>query len=259
MNESAFKERLENLSHEIGGEIIIVEDSARAQTESLIEQVANGEIHLTVTDQTLGLVNSIYFPDLDVSTVLSLPQQIAWAVRNNSPDLRVAVNNWLSMLKQSGRFKILFDKYFNSPRSSQLRISSDYSSRGGSKLSPYDEEIKREAQNLGWDWRLLASVIYQESNFRPNAESWAGAVGLMQLMPATALSSGRSTAPIHIKVCGRVPGISSILTNCGQGMSVTMVSVPDLFWPPTMRVFRILLIREAWRRNMARTQTNGMM
>jgi len=190
MNESAFKERLENLSHEIGGEIIIVEDSARAQTESLIEQVANGEIHLTVTDQTLGLVNSIYFPDLDVSTVLSLPQQIAWAVRNNSPDLRVAVNNWLSMLKQSGRFKILFDKYFNSPRSSQLRISSDYSSRGGSKLSPYDEEIKREAQNLGWDWRLLASVIYQESNFRPNAESWAGAVGLMQLMPATALEFG---------------------------------------------------------------------
>jgi membrane-bound lytic murein transglycosylase F len=69
-------------------------------------------------------------------------------------------------------------------------MTSAYSSLGGNKLSPYDEEIKREARNLGWDWRLLASVIYQESNFRPNAESWAGAVGLMQLMPATAIEFG---------------------------------------------------------------------
>lgn len=190
MNESSFKERLENLSQEIGGEIIIEEDSAMAETESLIEKVAKGEIHLTVTDQTLGMVNSIYFPDLDVNTVLSLPQQIAWAVRKNSPELQAAVNGWLASLKQNGRFKALYNKYFNNPRSSQIRISSAYSSLGGSKLSPYDEEIKREAKNLGWDWRLLASIIYQESNFRPNAESWAGAVGLMQLMPATALEFG---------------------------------------------------------------------
>jgi len=190
MNESAFKERLQNLSNEIGGEIQIVEDSATAETESLIERVANGEIEFTVTDQTLGMVNSIYYPDLDVGTLLSLPQQIAWAVRMNAPDLQVAVNSWLASMKESGRFKILYDKYFNSPRSSQIRMTSDYSSLSGNKLSPYDEEIKREAKSLGWDWRLLASVIYQESNFRPGAESWAGAVGLMQLMPATAVEFG---------------------------------------------------------------------
>jgi membrane-bound lytic murein transglycosylase F len=190
VNESSFKQRLENLSQEIGGDILIVEDSATAETESLITQVAKGEIEFTVTDQTLGLVNAIYYPDLDVNTVLSLPQQIAWAVRKNSPDLQAAVNLWQANLKQSGRFKIVYDKYFNNPRSSQIRMTSAYSSLGGNKLSPYDEEIKREAKNLGWDWRLLASVIYQESNFRPNAESWAGAVGLMQLMPATAIEFG---------------------------------------------------------------------
>jgi len=190
MKESAFKDRLENLSNEIGGEIQIVEDSATAETESLIEKVANGEIEFTVTDQTLGMVNAIYYPDLDVNTVLSLPQQIAWAVRKNAPDLQVAINSWLGGIKETGRFRILYEKYFNNPRSSQIRMTSTYSSLGGNKLSPYDEEIKREAKNLGWDWRLLASVIYQESNFRPNAESWAGAVGLMQLMPATAMEFG---------------------------------------------------------------------
>ena len=99
MKESSFKERLDNLSHEIGGEILIEEDSASAETESLITRVANGEIHLTVTDQSLGMVNSIYYPDLDVGTVLSLPQQIAWAVRKNSPQLQGAVNTWLAELK----------------------------------------------------------------------------------------------------------------------------------------------------------------
>lgn len=190
MNESSFKQRLENLSQEIGGDILIVEDSATAETESLINKVAKGEIEFTVTDQTLGMVNAIYYPDLDVNTVLSLPQQISWAVRKNSPDLQAAINVWLATQKESGRFKIVYDKYFNNPRSSHIRMTSAYSSLGGNKLSPYDEEIKREARNLGWDWRLLASVIYQESNFRPNAESWAGAVGLMQLMPATAIEFG---------------------------------------------------------------------
>lgn len=190
LDESSFMERLQNLSGEIGGEILIVEDSAAAETESLIEKVADGEIQFTVTDRSMAVVNAIYFPDLDVETVLSLPQQIAWAVRKNSPDLQDAVNRWLSELKKSGRFKMIYDKYYNSPRSSQIRVASDYSSLRGNKLSPYDEEIKHEAKKLGWDWRLLASIVYQESNFRPNAESWAGAVGLMQLMPATALEFG---------------------------------------------------------------------
>ena len=190
MNESSFKQRLKNISMEIGGEIIIREDSAAAETESLIEKVASGEIQYTVTDQTIGMVNAIYYPNLDINTPLSLPQQIAWAVRKNAPDLLVAVNQWQDELKRSGRFRMLYNKYFNNPRSSQIRSTSDYSTLGGNKLSPYDEEIKIEAKNLGWDWRLLASVVFQESNFQPGAESWAGAVGLMQLMPETAAQFG---------------------------------------------------------------------
>jgi membrane-bound lytic murein transglycosylase F len=190
LNESSFKERLNNLSTEIGGEIIIHEDSASAETESLIQKVAAGEIQYTVTDQTIAMVNAIYYPNLDIETVLSLPQQIAWAVRKNSPELLEEVNQWLEEIKRSGRLRMLYNKYLNNPRSSELRISSDYSTLGGNKLSPYDDEIKREAKNIGWDWRLLASIVYQESAFQPNAESWAGAVGLMQLMPSAAKQFG---------------------------------------------------------------------
>jgi len=188
--ESSFKERLEHLSREIGGEIKIMEDSASSETESLIIKVAEGVIDYTVTDQTIAMVNAAYFPNLDVEMPVSLPQRIAWGVRKNSPDLLDAINEWLSGIKKNGTYKVIFDRYFNSPRTSVSRRKSDYSSLGGNKISVYDDLIKKKAEELGWDWRLLASLIYQESTFIPNAESWAGAKGLMQLIPSTAKHYG---------------------------------------------------------------------
>ncbi len=182
---SSFKDRLQNLSQEIGGDINIIEDSASAETESLIRRVAWGEIDYTVTDQMIALVNRAYYPDLDIETKISLPQRIAWAVRKNSGELLTGINAWLGEVKKDGTFRVIYNRYFNSPRTSASRKKSDFSSLGGNKISVYDDEIKQKAEELGWDWRLLASMIYQESTFSPTAESWAGAKGLMQLMPAT--------------------------------------------------------------------------
>jgi membrane-bound lytic murein transglycosylase F len=182
---SAFSERMKNLSQEIGGDIVLKEDSAAAETESLIRKVATGEIKYTVTDQTIAMVNALYYPNLDIRTVLSLPQQIAWGVRKNSPELLQEINQWMARSKQNGLFKIIYDKYFNNPRFSITLASSDYSSLTGDKLSPYDKQIKEGAKQIGWDWRLIASVAYQESNFNPKVQSWAGAIGLMQIMPET--------------------------------------------------------------------------
>ena len=182
---SSFKERMVNLSNEIGGQIKIIEDSAGAETESLIRNVATGEIKYTVTDQTIAMVNALYYPNLDISTVVSLPQQIAWGVRKNSPQLLLAINSWLKDVKRSGVHKVIYAKYFDSPRLSLARIKSEYSSLAGASLSPFDEQMKKGAEQIGWDWRLIASVAYQESNFNPKVKSWSGAIGLMQLMPET--------------------------------------------------------------------------
>ncbi|MCU0419312.1 MAG: transporter substrate-binding domain-containing protein [Cyclobacteriaceae bacterium] len=185
MKGSSFEQRMRNLSQEVGGPIDIIPDSASAETESLIRKVAMGEIKYTVTDQTLAMVNALYFPNLDINTVVSLPQQIGWAVRKNSPALLGAIDRWMQGIKKSGVYQVIFNKYFDSPRFSLTRIHSDYSSLAGKSLSPYDNQIKAGAEALGWDWRLLASVVYQESNFDPNVKSWAGAIGLMQVMPET--------------------------------------------------------------------------
>jgi membrane-bound lytic murein transglycosylase F len=57
-------------------------------------------------------------------------------------------------------------------------------------LSPYDEMIARYATLAGLDWRLVSAVIYEESRFQPESVSSAGAVGLMQVMPAAAQDVG---------------------------------------------------------------------
>jgi membrane-bound lytic murein transglycosylase F len=182
--------RLENLSEEIGTDIIIRRDTLTTETESLIRKVAMGEIDYTVADHMLAQVNAAYYDNIDIATKLSLPRQVSWAVRQNSPNLEKAFNEWLAKIKKEATFMIIYNRYYKSPRTSLMRLRSDYSSLGGRQLSPYDDLIKEGAKKLGWDWRLLASVVYQESHFIPSGESWAGAKGLMQLMPETAKRFG---------------------------------------------------------------------
>lgn len=182
---SSYTERLENLSHEIGGDILIIEEDDSAETEELIKGVSTGEFDYTVADESVALVNASYYPNIDVKTPVSFPQQIAWAVRKTSPELRESFNDWMSKIKKEPTFNVIYAKYFKSTRSSLLRAQSDYSSINGDQISPYDSLLKIAADTVGWDWRLLAAQMYQESKFDPNVKSWAGAIGLMQLVPET--------------------------------------------------------------------------
>lgn len=187
---SSYETRLRNLSEEIGGDIEIQLDTASAESESLMRRVAFGEIDYTIADHSLASINAYYYPNLDVSMPIGVLQQVAWATRKNSPKLLDEINVWLAKIKKEATFMVVYNRYYKSPRTSLIRMQSDYSSMGGNKLSPFDSLLKQGAVELGWDWRLLASLVYQESHFLPTGESWAGARGLMQLMPETAKRFG---------------------------------------------------------------------
>ncbi len=184
---SVYEARLRTLSNEIGGGIDIRE--VNLESERLIQRVALGEIDYTVCDENVGLVNSTYFPQLDVGTAISFPQHVAWAVHPSSDSLKKAIDQWITSYRNTDKYAILYHKYFNN-RHSYRNIHSEYYTLGSGKISPFDAVIRKESERIGWDWRLLASVVYQESRFNPDAVSWAGAFGLMQLMPATAKSYG---------------------------------------------------------------------
>ncbi|WP_233702491.1 MltF family protein [Hyunsoonleella flava] len=187
---SAYSERLKSLSNEVGGQIVIDTLDSALSTGEIMEMVANGEIKYTIADENLAKINASNLPVLDISVPISFSQRIAWVTRKKSKHLRKAVNAWILKHRKTTIFRVIYNKYFKNKRSFKRRTDSDYYSLKNNQISKYDDLIKAHAKTLNWDWRLLASQVYQESKFDPKANSWAGAHGLMQVMPATAKELG---------------------------------------------------------------------
>lgn len=183
-----FHERLKNLNSELGGGINIHEvPTDTATAEDLITWVSEETIDYTVATDEIARINRTYYPNLDISMAISFDQRSAWAVRKTSPLLAEAADQWHKENIGSAEFKASARRYF------ELNKRPSYgpilSVRKG-KISHYDDLFRKYAKQIGWDWRLLASLAYTESNFNPDVVSWAGARGLMQLMPATARALG---------------------------------------------------------------------
>ena len=185
---SSYSVRLAELEKEIRAKVNIVQ--VPFEPEKLIKLVASGEIDYTVCDENVAIVNSTYYPDLDVSTPVSLSQDLAWGVRKeNSQKLLEELNRWVSVYRNTSSYSLLHAKYFRNSRSS-LIVKSDYYALNTGRVSRYDDLIREFSSNINWDWRLLASLICQESQFRPDVTSVAGAYGLMQIMPVTGRNFG---------------------------------------------------------------------
>ncbi|MFO7756570.1 MAG: transporter substrate-binding domain-containing protein [Bacteroidales bacterium] len=181
--ESSYAQRMKNLQSEIGDTIHIVEVPMEA--EELIKLVADGEINYTVSDENIAMVNRTYYPDIDLETPVSFEQNLAWAVRKSGSDALLAeLNKWIEGFRDTRRYALIYAKYFKNSRTKHI-VMSDYYSLGEGKISRWDEYFRQYSDSINWDWRLLASLVLQESRFEPDVRSWAGAYGLMQLMPST--------------------------------------------------------------------------
>ena len=181
-------DRLMHLQNEIGDSINIVISDTN-EVEQMIEMVSDGVIDYTISDEAPAMVNKTYYNNIDVSTPVSFQQNLAWAVRKNSNSLLKEINKWITEFKTTKDFQRIYDTYYRNHRSANIVDNEFYTIKKG-KLSKYDKEIKKYAKVCGWDWQLLASLIYQESHFDPNLTGWSGAFGMMQLMPETAKKFG---------------------------------------------------------------------
>ena len=183
-----YYDRLVNLNNELGGGIQIQKvTNDSITTEDLITQVAQGKIPYTVADNDLAKLNKTYYPNLNIDLSISFDQRSSWAVRKDCPELAAAATKWHEENMTSPAYTASMKRYFEN--SKMMPHSPILSLREG-KISHYDDLFKKYSKDIGWDWRMLASLAYTESNFDTTAVSWAGAKGLMQLMPATARAMG---------------------------------------------------------------------
>jgi len=162
------------------------------ETEDLLKEVASGKIQTTLaTTHILDIALAKSVPIKSAFTVgEKLPQAVA--IRQQNPQLVKAINAFIKKTLNSEFYNVLYYKYFKSRTSIQKLAKGRIQNIDRNKLSPWDMITRKYADKYGFDWRLVTAQMYQESRFNPKAKSFAGARGLMQLMPKTAESVGVS-------------------------------------------------------------------
>lgn len=120
---------------------------------------------------------------------------VQWAVRKDCKELAEALNKWYRpRIRKDTKQE---EDFLLSTRSVKRHIYSPMLNRRNGIISRYDSHFMTYSQAFGWDWRLMAAQCYQESCFDPKAVSWAGACGLMQIMPSTAAHLGLPISKLY--------------------------------------------------------------
>lgn len=162
-------------------------------TEATLVEVAQGNIEATVADDNMFDATNRYMDGLFPGPTIAENDTIAWAIRDNAPDLENKMNQFLykhfrftedrERPRRSTFLNILRQRYFQEGPQIAQYYNPEWQYQSMGIISPYDEVIRSVSDSLNVDWLMITAMIAQESEFNPNSKSWAGAVGLMQVIP----------------------------------------------------------------------------
>lgn len=185
---TSYQERLEALRRD--GIDIKIKLHDNMPTDELIQQVAEGSIEVTVADRNIALLNRRYYPQIALALAISNEEDLGWAVKPGESRLLNKINLFFDKINSNGKFAEIYNKYYADIDNFDYVDLRTYHRRLITRLPLYSPIIQKAAKKHDFDWRLIASQIYQESHFDPEATSYAGAYGLMQLSHSTAESLG---------------------------------------------------------------------
>ncbi len=185
---TSYEERLKELQKK--GMPVKIEAVDNISTAELIQKVAKGEIEVTIADSNVAMLNRRYFPKAVVRGYISKKEHIGWAVHPEAGELVEKINEFFIKIKEDGTFDQIYKKYYTDIELFDYVDLRAYHRRLLSRLPRYIPLIRTAADKYGFDWRIIAAQIYQESHFRQWAKSPAEAYGLMQLTRRTAQSYG---------------------------------------------------------------------
>ena len=155
------------------------------EDEDLLEMVNADLLHYTIVDQYKAAIWSTIFTDIKVHDDIEISSdgQIAWAIRKNSPQLKKELDIFVAAHRVGTAFgNILRNTYFKSDRILQRAYSGD----DVEKFKRLVEIFRKHGKTYSFDYLMLMAQGYQESKLDQSKRSPRGAVGIMQLLPATA-------------------------------------------------------------------------
>jgi membrane-bound lytic murein transglycosylase MltF len=169
--------------------INIVEADSSLEAEDLLEMVHAGVLDCTVVDRPIADAWAQVLRGLDprVNLKINSGGQLALAVRPNNPQLLASLNAFIRGHRRGTLIgNVIFKRYFGNTR----WLTNPMTDEQRRRRDELAELFRKYGKEYGFDWLLLAAAAYQESAFDPSARSDAGAIGIMQLVPATAIEVG---------------------------------------------------------------------
>jgi membrane-bound lytic murein transglycosylase MltF len=165
-------------------EVVLVPAPENLEDEDLLEMLSAGLVKILVVDSHKAKFWKQVFttlalhPDLAVRT----GGDIAWAIRKGSPKLATALNAFVKTHGEKTAFgRITLQRYLESTK----YVKSATAEAEMRKFRAVVQIFRKYGSQYGMDWMLMAAQGYQESRLDQNARSAAGAVGVMQVLPAT--------------------------------------------------------------------------
>lgn len=186
---SSYEEMLESAQKDFSG--LEWESRDDVGIEDLLLAVADQAIDVTLVDANIYALNKSYYPRVEVAFTIEEPLPHAWAFPRGPDDsLAQQARAFLLQQEKTGRLAAMMEQFYtDNERLDQPRMFhflQDTRTRLPQLIGAFRDA--GHAQEI--DWRLLAAVGYQESNWNPAAESFTGVRGIMMLTERTAQQLG---------------------------------------------------------------------
>ncbi|MEQ8499034.1 MAG: transporter substrate-binding domain-containing protein [Sneathiellaceae bacterium] len=177
--------------------LTVIPADERLRIEDLMELVGTGAMPATVADSTVAEMFATFFPKAVVhrDAPLAEGQSYGWAFRKDDPKLAEAVNGFVKTARKGTRLgNVITNKYTKNTR----WITNATEAAETKKYREMSDLFQAVAGKYAFDWLLVIAQGYQESGLNQAMRSPVGAIGVMQVMPATARDPAVGIPDIHI-------------------------------------------------------------
>jgi membrane-bound lytic murein transglycosylase F len=169
---------------------ILWEPSTAPSADALIAQVDTGQLDYAIVASNQAAVARNIYLNFDVAFPAGMKLELAWALSPGQEKLREQIDGFFDRALKDGTIARYADRYFNHPREVQRIDAGVFQERVRSLLPDYRRLFHEAQETTGIEWRLLAAISYQESQWDPLATSETGVRGMMQLTEETARHLG---------------------------------------------------------------------
>lgn len=163
-----------------------------ASADALLAAVDEGKVDFAVVSSIDAAIGRNIHLDVDVAFPLGAKREFAWVIGGRHPELARELDDFIARMRRDGTLARLSERYF-APRGEVARLDAGvFMERMRTSLPEWKPMFVAAQEATGIDWRLLAAIAYQESQWDPGATSETGVRGFMQLTEDTARHLGVS-------------------------------------------------------------------